>query len=393
MRTCIYCGKDKADNEFSREHIWPDALGGDFLPPLFQTDDVCERCNSVAGRYVDGAFLKSWFGQAERSASGFEYLELGHNSLSVTPLHYMGVIADAGQETDDVYEMWVGPCGTHVIHAHAKDDNTAWETYAGGDPVARKRLPGRVYVSLTSTNPLWIGLALRSVKAQFKKAARYIVNAKLPAEWSTLASAIDPNDADQSKDLKVVDHVRNASRDGNFVKHNVKIQIDPDHRFLPKVGLGLGYQLFGPRFIQTPYAAVLRQAMREPSPQAREQYPIYGTGFFNMAAPKMKVVSFPGAWVLFLKAMAGKFGLMIITPSGKSMSIAVSDTPELWSGPEFEAYKQMGEFYVVVPPLGTAAGPISAANYLNHQLRHNSHPELAAIEARRTDKASLPPCR
>ena len=140
-KACVYCELDKPEAEFSLEHVWPDALGGDFLPPLFQTRDVCERCNSLAGRYIDGAFLKSWFGQAERATGWQDYLDLDIKSQSIAPLHYMGPIADAPKATDDIYEMWIGPCGAHVIHVRDKGaDEEKWDTYAGGDPVARDAL-------------------------------------------------------------------------------------------------------------------------------------------------------------------------------------------------------------------------------------------------------------
>jgi hypothetical protein len=89
-KICIYCGQGKPEEEFTLEHIWPDALGGDLLPALFQTNDVCQRCNNLAGLFVDGAFLKSWLGQAERATSPYDYLDLDINLNSVTPLNYMG---------------------------------------------------------------------------------------------------------------------------------------------------------------------------------------------------------------------------------------------------------------------------------------------------------------
>jgi ribosomal protein L30 len=59
MKTCIYCDREKADGDFSDEHIWPDALGGDFLPPeIWRTNDVCGQCNSLSGVFVDGSFIR-----------------------------------------------------------------------------------------------------------------------------------------------------------------------------------------------------------------------------------------------------------------------------------------------------------------------------------------------
>jgi len=74
MKTCIYCAMKNADDEFSDEHIWPDALGGDFLPAdVWRTNDVCRRCNSLSGVFVDGAFIRSWLGNAERSSGARDH--------------------------------------------------------------------------------------------------------------------------------------------------------------------------------------------------------------------------------------------------------------------------------------------------------------------------------
>jgi HNH endonuclease len=82
LKTCVYCEQDKPEEEFDLEHIWPDALGGDLLPALFQTNDVCQRCNNLAGLFVDGAFLKSWFGQAERATGAYDYVDLDIRSTA-----------------------------------------------------------------------------------------------------------------------------------------------------------------------------------------------------------------------------------------------------------------------------------------------------------------------
>jgi len=76
MRRCIYCDRDKDDSEFTDEHIWPDGLGGDYLPKdVWRTDDVCGKCNNLSGLYVDGGFIKGWAGTAERFTGANEYLK------------------------------------------------------------------------------------------------------------------------------------------------------------------------------------------------------------------------------------------------------------------------------------------------------------------------------
>jgi hypothetical protein len=306
---------------------------------------------------VDGAFLKSWPGQAERFTGAYDFVDLDVNSNSVVPLAYMGPISDAPKVNDDIYEMWLGPCGSHVVHARTKsDDEDKWATYAGGDAIASKKKPGRVYISLTTEHPGWIALALRSVKAHFSKESRYIVNAELPPEWKNLASAIEQDDAQQANDLNVVQFVQNASSDEKHVRHGLKLSVDPDHRLLAKLALGIGYTLFGQKFLDTAHAGYLRQGMREKDRVKRAQLPIRGVGFLNsVSSNALRVLAFPGAWVIQLKIVETFFMLSIVTPLGNSIIIVISDSQELWNETIFEPYQE-GVFYVVVPAAATAVG-------------------------------------
>ena len=89
-RRCSYCGRTKLIAEFNLEHIWPDALGGDALPPPWLTEKVCARCNELSGRFVDGEFIKSWFISHERSNAAREYLDWSQPERNWLPLSYMG---------------------------------------------------------------------------------------------------------------------------------------------------------------------------------------------------------------------------------------------------------------------------------------------------------------
>ena len=60
-KRCIYCNQDKYEDEFSLEHIFPDALGGKYANKLFKTRQVCKKCNNLAGLYVDSLFVKNFF--------------------------------------------------------------------------------------------------------------------------------------------------------------------------------------------------------------------------------------------------------------------------------------------------------------------------------------------
>ena len=74
------------------------------------------------------------------------------------------------------------------------------------------------------------------------------------------------------------------------------------------------------------------------------------------------------------------------------MHIVISDEPRLWAGTGFDRYRD-GEVYLVMPLLGRFVGPIRLEDYLGHRLKAITIPDLLAIEAKRIDPSTLPPCR
>ncbi len=58
MKKCIFCMKNKQDDEFNKEHIILDSLGGKGIDNFVY--NVCKKCNSMLGSKVD-----SWFANDE----------------------------------------------------------------------------------------------------------------------------------------------------------------------------------------------------------------------------------------------------------------------------------------------------------------------------------------
>ena len=173
MRTCLYCSQQMDDREFSLEHIWPEALGGEFLPDFWKTNAVCRRCNSISGLFVDGEFIKGALGNIERWTAGVVYSDEEIPDYIIAPLAYMGTISDLPIPNGRIVDFWLGPCGSHVVHFRPTSRSRDWNTYSGGDPrtASQRSKAGRVYVSLTTEQPFWIFSCLLSVKAHFRKAA------------------------------------------------------------------------------------------------------------------------------------------------------------------------------------------------------------------------------
>lgn len=164
---CVYCAGRSGDQRASEEHIWPQALGGDFGPPLFITRQVCKKCNDLAGQWVDRAFLRNFFTSGERSKTSREFLD--PKKPTAQTLVFMGQDADFPVRQGEVCERWLGPAGESIYHIHEADDER-WLTLAGGDFFKRKRDPGRVYFGLTGSSHYWMFTAILSVVRFFPKA-------------------------------------------------------------------------------------------------------------------------------------------------------------------------------------------------------------------------------
>lgn len=391
LRLCLYCGSEKSEDEFSDEHIWPDALGGDFLPrDVWRTDDVCRNCNSLSGLFVDGSYIRSWIGQAELSSGSLEYLA-GNGKPAAIPLDYLGPIQNVPVPEGHIADYWAGPCGANIIHIRQNDGDEQWTTYAGGDPKAKKSKAGRAYMALTSENEFWIVTSLLSFKRHFDRAERFIVNAKIPSGLAF--EEPDRSDPVQAEDMKTVDAVISHSRADKNIHIRMAISVDLGNRLLAKLGLAVGYKLLGAAFLETHYAKTLRRGMREANVEKRKLIQIRGSGFLGGAglSGAENILAWPGGWVLMINIVEDKLGLCVVSPSGRAMSVLISDDQTLLStlDPKYKS----GIIWITVPAAKDAVGPISMADYLAHQTNACALPELTSLAEKRGDRTKLPPCR
>jgi hypothetical protein len=334
--------------------------------------------------FIDAPFIKNWFRINDEALASEQYLDL-RNPLSLQPLMYMGVLQNLTLGENFICEMWLASCGSHVYHVHERDDSR-YDTYAGGNPIARKRQPGRVYLLFTTEAPEWIPLILRSVKASFGRDRRFGGNCAIQ---------------DDSKDDPFLHELDEASREelGKIMalpeEKSMGFATDPyfEQRFLAKFALGLGFNILGQPFLNTSYAIHLRNALWEKDAERRKRIPLRGSGFFgNEANETDTFVGWPGAYTIRLHIVAAHFVLTLHFPSGRAVHIVISDDPSLWVDENFDKYRN-GAVFLVLPQLGQFVGPVPLPQYLAHRLGNIKLPELAAVEERRVDRASLPRCR
>ena len=238
-RRCVYCDLEKPASEFSTEHIWPNALGGDFLPEFWKTDDVCRKCNNMSGVFVDGAFIKNFPVVGERAHDALSYLS-PDDPTGAVPLNYSGVVRNVQPASGEVIDFWVCT-GANVLHIRMDETEDRWNTYVCGDPRrgSKKSKAGRVIVSLTSSEPYWVCTALRSILHHFPKAKRFVTNLELPAD-ATYFHELDSADPQQAEDLRIVREFEGLRERGENVHSRAAIALQADERFLAKVALAVG---------------------------------------------------------------------------------------------------------------------------------------------------------
>lgn len=389
--TCIYCGSDRPKEEFSDEHIWPDALGGDFLPSFWRTEDVCAKCNSTSGVFVDGAFIKSFFATSERSFDGLDYLN-PDKPTGILPLSYLGIIQNIATQEGEVADYWVCAPGANIVHFRKASEEDTWDAYAGGDPrrQSKRSKAGRVLVGFTSAEPYWVCTALSSVKHHFAKADKFVTNLQLPPAAKHFRE-LDLNDPQQAADLRFFREIEANSVQGQWLHNRIAIAMGADGRFLAKLALAVGHKLFGTRFLQTSYGLDLRRAFREANLEKRRQIPIRGSGYLkNVDLGGIEEnLRWPGGWVLLLLRHSNALSLSVQPPSGRIMAIQVTDDPELLR--ELGSEYRDGIAWLTVPGAARAVGPIPYPDYLAHQIGQQTRPELLGLAALRGQRHCLPP--
>ncbi|WP_334149992.1 HNH endonuclease [Hyphomicrobium sp.] len=372
---CIYCGVEKPGSERTLEHLWPRRLGGASAPDVFKTRDVCGRCNNNVGLFVDGEFQRSFFMSVAAISAALPFLD--PNRRVPLPLAYAGVIPVA-LDDGEICETWIGPRGERIYHFHMRDDEVRFGTYAGGDPIRRRRRdPGRVYMSFSRPNLFWIETALLSVRTAFPRAPLRLLTR---TDVSQIVECCSPED-DQSRSDRA--HLAPIWREKQG-QSTMQINLDYGKRFQAKLALGLGYNLFGPAFAQLPYEETLRSVLRETDPQRRATLPFIGSSILAPLPPDPVIdrLAYEGAFTfLFNGGRQGVF-FTIFTPNRKRLDTQIAPGPLRLPSDLLEQHH--GSFVVLVlPGLGQSIGPISMGHYGLHRFGSAAHPVLSQIDARR----------
>jgi hypothetical protein len=311
-----------------------------------------------------------------------------------TLLIYMGKDREFPIDEEEVCERWVGPTGDHIYHVHLANDDDKWYGFAGGDVIRRKIDGGRAYLILTSKNSYWALTAIKSFISHFRGLPdRLFCLTRVEGMPQDLTSFFVDESNATGLERKEISWIRTRPED-KIVMMSVSLRLDFSDRFLAKLALGLGANILGHRFLLSAYAPDLRKLLWNRDPQEKVKTQVKGTNFLNseQICDISRIIKRESAWTVMLWAQEKNFLLFLCTPSGRGMSIVISDDSALWHHASFKQY-HIGAMYFVVPERECFIGPVLLPDFLAHWFRHRREPNLAYLENLGGDPALLPPMR
>ncbi len=369
-KKCSYCLREKEDKEFgSVEHIWPQALGNKISHSIFLTKDVCNRCNSLAGMHVDARFVKNWFVSNDLASASNAVLD--PSNPSAAQFAYFGKDEDFPCPEGWACEHLCGAAGEHIYYVRPDDDD-AWWSYVCGNPKRQVRRKARVYCVLTSQSEFWFHVFYHSIQEAFKHESVYCLTTITNSddEEVGLFQPIPEDDPDIKRETEFINQRSDEKRKVNF-----SIGVNFADRFMCKVALGLGRNLFGEKFLDRPLTEIMSHRLWERDAEERAMYPIYGNPF-SWESNELPAMDFKASYILILNSGSAGIGLTVQHPSKRISAIKISEHPEDLAA--FYAQYQMGVVFVVTPALRSFIGPFDFMNFIAHLTP--SGPKISELE-------------
>ncbi len=376
LRKCIYCNQYKSKKEFSLEHIFPSALGGKYLDDdLFKTHNVCKECNNRFGLYVDGIFLKSFFIKNEVFN---HYLDFVNENEDMTiPFVFMGTLKVPKINHPEYkycdYWVWVG--GSRVYHFH-NNYNEFFQSYVSGHPIKfkNKKEAGEVYLvgAMENIDEKLFKIMLFSFKEHFKHQKRFSVNIEL--------NLIDER-TKKNNEIKFFDepdeiqkYIKNKILETANQEHEmlITIQQGSEWKFLSKIAIGLGYNLFGEEYLEsddykTFYNIINTKGVKEIK-NILTKNPVMGDFLSNMTAFLKnigEVLAFKSGHTLIFQIINNELYL-VMWLYNKNYPFAVKIARDISRFKENNLLKKYnnGFVYVCIPAKKLGIGPLDLIAYM-----------------------------
>ncbi len=377
-KQCLYCNRPKPEEEFSEEHVLPQAIGGNLEPTNpFKTNDVCRNCNSTCGLFVDTGFIKSWFTSVARVQDGMRHVKFSQEMLF--PFQYMGTIEELSYD-GKICEFWIGPTGDSVFHFH--DEYPAVEDMpiiVGPAPNVRRHIDfGFAFIFVVPSNPVWWRPILRSFAVQFRGTTLYFANGNTPE--GGLFSEIPKELLGLREQLKAATE--------RSINTRISVTIDAELRFLGKLGLGLGHLFLKTGFSSSSDAQNLRDLMWARTRDQRGNAKVRGAGVFGgIDASLKRLLCWEAGHLVCLQLIPEGIALFTNFYGEQTATLQISTSTEFWR----EDYPERGIVFVVVPGLRRFVGPLSIEDFVSHKIGVAKNAELVALEESTPGHSDLPP--
>lgn len=295
MRTCIYCKKPKPEADFSLEHVIPQCLGGATTPNEFKTRDVCRKCNSDLGLFVDASFEKSWFVSKQLQENARAQFNPQHPKA--IPLTCMGPcdLPVPGLQENEVCESWLGPFGEQIYWIRPLDEKLYW--YDGGNPRTTKSTNSRAYFIFSINSEKNTELTWLTFEKAFsgRRVKKIMCTEVIGADPKSIGFS-EPDQADEDRIKFFMNHcLTESSR-----KISLAVYTKFDLRFMAKLAIGLSHCLYEKAEVCESYANELHKALWH---RPDEDLPLINasTSFSTETDPKFTEISgIKGAVVLLI---------------------------------------------------------------------------------------------
>lgn len=308
MKYCVYCRKDKNESDFTLEHVIPQFLGGAYAPDFLKTRDVCKKCNSDLGLFVDASFEKNWMvSNWLRSAASAFYDPQQPVGL---PLICIGNCDLSPPELPEGYicELWLGPLGEQVYWLRPHDERLFG--FVGGNPRTTKTVRTRAYFLFSEQSQKDIRRTWLSFEQAFegRKVKKIMCTEIQGANPSDIGFA-EPDELDRA----CIEFFRIQCSGNQERTNRLAIDLWFDHRFLAKLAIGVSYCLFGQKILATDYGVDLfkglwqRRGEDEGLVRGRPLYAGTIDRTFN------KIIGFPNAVTITI----------LSTPEGVSLNLNI----------------------------------------------------------------------
>lgn len=348
---CSYCGRERPDDEATDEHVVPRAIGGAVGPTNpFLLRTVCRQCNSAAGRYIDGAFIRSWLVNSARVTNAFRYVDLDANPI--LPLRYMGEIGET-LWPGKTCEFWIGPTGDSIFYFHDPFPALAGPGVIGPPPgqAEAQDFDEHAFLFIASSNPAWHPAIVRSFVENFEHATLYLGNG--PTIRGGRFSDIPP----ELMPLRARLHAMTGER----LQVTATLARDFGQRFLAKLALGFGCLLLGPDFQRSVDAVRLRDAMWERDPEQRAALQIHGTPFLGEMNPHdFTPLPWAPGHVIVVRQFGQSLALSPFFYGTVAAVIEITSDRRFWQG----RVPDEGLVFVIAPGLRTFHGPLPLDEYV-----------------------------